>query len=183
MSTRFVVRRTLALAVLGVLPAGLGLANDRSMSFQTSDRGAYLTAPNGGGSDLFADKYGPGEWETFRVLDLNGERLRNWDPVCLRTSNGHFVVAENGGGREAKANRPACGPWETFRIVVLSGPGGYPVTGSAEIPSYLGFAGSIYVGLQASDGSWVVAENGGGGSVNANRPGFGRWERFRVFHH
>ena len=183
MSASLVVRRTIAVFVLGLLPAARALGNDRSMSFQTSDRGAFLTAPNGGGSDLFADKFGPGEWETFRVIDLNGGRLQNWDPVCLRTSNGHFVVAENGGGREAKANRPACGPWEVFRIVVLDGGAGFPTGGAGDISSFLGFAGSVSVGLQASDGHWLSAENGGGGAVSANRPGFGRWERFRVFHH
>jgi len=178
-----VFRSSIAGLVVALLAGRAALADDRTMSFQTSDRGAFLTARSGGGSDLYANKFGPGEWETFRVIDLNGGKLQNFDRVCLRTSNGHFVVAEMGGGREVKANRGACGPWETFRIVLLSGPGGFPVTGAGEIPAFSGFAGVLHVGLQASDGSWVTAEGGGGGNVNANRPAFGRWERFRVFYH
>lgn len=170
-----IVLTTLAAASLAAAAAS---AEDRTLSFRTSNGNTYLTAPGGGGSDLFADKYAAREWESFRVIDINGGQLRNWDPVCLRTWNGHFVVAEMGGGRETKANRDACGRWETFRLVRLGGPGGFPIADGEPFPSG---RFSFHVGLQASDGSWVVAENGGGGAVNANRPAFGRWERFEAF--
>jgi hypothetical protein len=183
MTVSVAVRRSLAVSVVGLLASLPAFAEDRTVSFETSSRGAFLTAPSGGGSDLFANKYEPKDWETFRLIDLDGGKLLNYDRVCLRTFNGHFVVAENGGGREVKANRRQCQAWETFRIVMASGPGGYPVAGGAEIPFFHGFAGVLTVGLQASDGSWVTAEGGGGSYVNANRPAFGPWERFRVFYH
>jgi hypothetical protein len=172
-----------ALAGLGVFTGMVVSAEDRSVSFQTSSGGAFLTARNGGGSDLYANKYGPGPWETFRLIDIDGGKLLNHDRVCLRTSGGHFVVAEMGGGREVKANRTQCGPWETFRIVLVEGPGGFPLAGAQELPRFAGFGGLLFVGFQASNGSWVTAEGGGGGNVNANRPAFGDWERFRVFYH
>ncbi|SEU42240.1 Astacin (Peptidase family M12A) [Myxococcus fulvus] len=36
------------------------------------------------------------------------------------------------------------------------------------------------ISLRASNGNYVVAENGGGGTVNANRTAVGEWERIRL---
>ncbi|MCP3063716.1 M12 family metallopeptidase [Myxococcus sp. K38C18041901] len=36
------------------------------------------------------------------------------------------------------------------------------------------------ISLRASNGNYVVAENGGGGTVNANRTAVGEWERLRL---
>ena len=60
------------------------------------------------------------------------------------------------------ANRNAIGGWETFRIVDLGGG---------------------LVAVQASNGQYVVAEDGGGGSVNANRDDIGSWETFYMWVH
>ncbi|MGH8018288.1 MAG: fascin domain-containing protein, partial [Opitutaceae bacterium] len=38
----------------------------------------------------------------------------------------------------------------------------------------------FYIGLQSVNGQWLCAENGGGGTVVANRTGMGSWERFEV---
>ncbi|MGH8016850.1 MAG: fascin domain-containing protein, partial [Opitutaceae bacterium] len=35
----------------------------------------------------------------------------------------------------------------------------------------------FYIGLQSVNGQWLCAENGGGGTVVANRTGMGSWER------
>ncbi len=44
-------------------------------------------------------------------------------------------------------------------------------------------ANSTEMRLRASNGSYVVAEGGGGGAINANRPAAGPWERFYLVDH
>ena len=46
--------------------------------------------------------------------------------------------------------------------------------------SHTGFARHFSVNLQSSGGKFVVAENGGGGVVNANRPAAREWETFTL---
>lgn len=105
--------------------------------------------------------------------------LASGDHVCILTNNNHFLVAESGGGREVNASRPECGPWETFQIFLLApSPAGlFPAPGNPPIPP----TGSPPVAFRASDGGWVIAEGGGGGDVDANRPAIGEWERWHLF--
>ena len=83
--------------------------------------------------------------------------------VCL-----HDCTRRHGGGAHVAANRAVGGPWESFRIINLDG--------------WSDFLTGDRVALQAVNGQYVVAENGGGGnglgSVNANRSAIGPWETF-----
>jgi hypothetical protein len=157
----------------------LAFADNRRGAFTSFDN-SFLSAEGGGGGALHANRPAQGPWERFSIFDINQnglfgpKPLMSGDPVCLITDNGHFVTAEGGGGRETNANRNACGPWETLHIFLLGHtPAGlFPVAG--EIPHQ----GLVRVAFTAANGNWIVAENGGGGDVNANRPALGDWERW-----
>jgi hypothetical protein len=137
----------------------------------TSRSGHFLAAEGGGGSDLVANRFRGGQWEEFTLIDRNGGALMSRDSVCIETFHRFYVVAESGGGREAKANRSSCGPWERFQIIKIDSRG-WPVEGEIEIPGRVAF--------RTANGSYLVAEGGGGGAVNANRPSIGPWETFRL---
>ena len=61
------------------------------------------------------------------------------------------------------ANRGVAGPWEAFTLVDINGGD---------------LADGDKVALQAMNGQYVCAEQGGGGVVNANRAALGPWETF-----
>ncbi len=115
--------------------------------------GQWVTAEDGGGWVVNANRASVGAWETFRLQDLGG------GSVALQASNGQHFVAESGGGREVMANRTGVGPWETFRMIDLGG----------------GF-----IALQASNGLYMQAAGGGGTSVNATGAAIGPWETFTL---
>src|SRR5436305_4622443 len=67
----------------------------------------------------------------------------------------------------------ACGPTQTPDVGDDDGSGtGWTVTGNGVT--------QVTATFQAANGQFVVAENGGGGIVNANRNVAGPWETFRV---
>lgn len=103
------------------------------------------------------------------LTDTNGGSLENGDHVYLRTAaNGQFMCAENGGGGNVNANRVSPGGWETFTIHKVGG-SGTTISDNDDIA------------LQASNGMFLCAQNGGGTYVIADRSGIGSWETFR-FH-
>lgn len=64
------------------------------------------------------------------------------------------------------ADRTAIGPWERFDVADLNG----GTLGSGDT-----------VNLRVSNGSYMVAEGGGGGGVNADRVFASTWESFRIW--
>lgn len=72
-----------------------------------------LSAKNGGGSAVYANRVVPGDWETWRLV-TNADGT-----VSLQAIGGHYFVAEDGGGRECNADRVAIGDWEKFWLVNL----------------------------------------------------------------
>jgi subtilisin family serine protease len=89
--------------------------------------------------------------------------------ISLRASSLHFVVAEGGGGNFVAADRLVVGPaeryWDRFDVEDLNGGA---------------LANGDPVHLRAANGSYVVAEGGGGGAVNANRVTAGAHETFTL---
>lgn len=135
------------------------------------------------------------------------DRLRQEPPrrtqiVALRSSNGSYVCAEGGGANELVVNRPAIGPWETFALIWLADDSVAIVAVNGKLVSLFQILAisellapvSDVIGtnetfrliwhpddritLQAANGSFVCAEGGGGGSLLANRPAIGDWEKF-----
>jgi len=90
-------------------PTGQIALNQPISRVQWSNR--YVSADNGGGGGIHANRTGIGNWESFTV-----EKLAGYQRYALRTSNGSYVTAENGGGSVMNANRPSPGAWETFQV-------------------------------------------------------------------
>jgi hypothetical protein len=130
-----------------------------------ADNGQYVAAEAGGGWDVNANRNEAGAWETFGIHDLNGGDLRDGDSVTLVCRQPIYLQALNGGGGSLKAAGAAEGSWETFTIIKVGDPNG--VIGNGD-----------EIALQSAQGYYVVAENGGGGVVNADRTSIGAWETF-----
>jgi hypothetical protein len=155
-------------SVLNATPWGASVP--RRIQLRTIQDGTWVSADQGGGGAVTADRAVNSIWETFEIIDLNGGDLQTGDPVALRTfDHVHYLQAAGGGGSSVNATPTAVGPWERFTILKQGG-------GSRII-----FEGD-WIALQASSGHFVTAENGGGpGSVvNANRVAIGAWETFGV---
>ena len=129
-------------------------------------RGHYVVAEGGGGGEVNANRTSARQWETFELIDVDGLALRSGDAVRFRAANGDYLVAEHGGGGAVNANRTAGGPWETFTIEAIGMPVGALIYEGDEIA------------LRTYRGQYVVAEEGGGDVVNANRSRVGAWETF-----
>lgn len=73
----------------------------------------YVSAENGGGGGIHANRSWVGVWELFRPEQQQGAN----GLYSLSTYNGPFyVTAENGGGSVMNANRPGVGDWEKFYV-------------------------------------------------------------------
>ena len=71
-------------------------------------KGLFLSADQGGGGKLYADRSQLGEWEQFTPVSLGDGKF------ALMASNRHYIVAEGGGGGEVNASRSQRGEWETL---------------------------------------------------------------------
>lgn len=147
---------------------GLG---DYTATFQTYDS-HYLSARNGGGSDLNAEATSIGNNERFSVyIRSTSSQLSDGDTITIQslgTQNAQWVAAENGGGSGSVANANRIWPdgWETFVIHKLNGTG----TISNGDP----------VALTSVNGYYVSATNGGGSTVLVDKTAAITWERFTI---
>jgi len=147
------------------IPAG---ATTRPITLQTAVGRQFVSAENGGGGALNANRPAASTWETFTLYDLNGGSLQSGDLVNLGTLDGHFLCAENGGGGAINATRTDPQGWETFRVVKIGGSGAAVTDGD-----------QIALQTQVS-GLYVSAVNGGGAGMTADRPAASGWETFVV---
>jgi hypothetical protein len=127
----------------------------------------YVSATNGGGSDVNAIPSSIGANETFTLIDRNGGSLVDGDQVNLQAANGMYVVAEGGGNSSVSANRAGAAEWETFTVVKMPG-------GSAGTTINNGDP----IAFRSYYGYYMVAEGGGGQTVNCNRTSAAQWETF-----
>ena len=134
---------------------------------KTYDGVHYVCAENGGGGPVNATRTWAAQWETFRLVPVQGGTVKSESAVNLCTYDGtHYLCAENGGGGEVNATRQWAREWETFYL--------HRVDGAAEITSGCG------VNLRTYDGHYLCAESGGGRELIANRTVAAQWETFTV---
>ncbi|WP_063627936.1 GDSL-type esterase/lipase family protein [Actinospica robiniae] len=121
------------------------------ISLRAHANGDYVTAENGGGSALIANRTAIGYWEQFDEIDEGS------GAIALRAhANGLLVTAEAAGAQPLIANRTVVGAWETFQLI-------HNADGS--------------VSLKAdANGDYVTAEAAGAQSLIANRTAIGGWE-------
>lgn len=99
---------------------------------------------------VVADRTEASAWETWDV-EPQGIGL-----VALRSAHDRYLCAELDGS--VVANREVIGAWEVWRVV--------PVVGG--------------IAFCSAHGRYLVAEDGGGGLVQANREAAGPWETFKA---
>jgi glucosylceramidase len=138
-----------------------------AVTFKTALAGKFVSAENGGGGVVDANRDAASTWETFTLYDINGGDLVSGDLVNLAAANGQFVSAENGGGGVLNANRTTPLDWETFAVTKISG------------------SGTLVDGDQVSLstktlGDYVSALNGGGSTLAATATTASGWEAFAI---
>jgi glucosylceramidase len=146
---------------LGLHEAGVG----HTLILQTALRRRYLSAQNGGGGAITADRERVLAWEIFTLVDLNGGDVESGDLVYVRCHDGSWLSAANAGGSgvSARAARPRS--WETFVVQRVAGSG--PIRSGDEIA------------LRTRDGvHYLSAIDGGGAGVVASAPALRGWEAF-----
>jgi hypothetical protein len=139
---------------------------DYTTTFKTYDNAHYLSARNGGGSDVNAEPTSASLNETFSMVDVNGGALTSGDVVWLQVANGNYVSADNGGGSTVIALYDTPVGWERFTIEKMNGTG--------QISS------GNTVALKALYGQYISAVNGGGSNTVAMYTSAITWEVFTI---
>jgi len=147
-------------------PAPGNPININGVSFRTRLKGTFLGAQDNGGAAVIATATVAQAWETFTLIDVNGGLLNSGDSVFIKAGNGQFFHETTSGGSTLDAAGNEQQASATFKIVKAEG-GGVIKTGDV-------------VGLQASSGGWISAENGGGGAVFAYGAALREWESFVI---
>ncbi len=149
---------------------GGALESGDAVELRTVDGQHALTVETG--TLRVTARAGAGAGATFALERLAGPGpIASGEQVALR-AGALYVAAEGGGGGVLHANRTAVGPWESFRITLGATPPGPIHPPSSPV--------SVDVSLKSHAGLYVVAEQGGGAAVNANRTGAGPWETFTL---
>lgn len=129
-----------------------GRSNTINMySFKTHND-KYLSAKDGGGSILTADKNKIGEWEKFEVIDL-GKGY-----VALKSYDGYYISVSND-EKSINVNSDEIGKKETFELIRLE---------------------NNKVAIRTYNDKFISLENGSGKIVVANRKEVGKWGSFEL---
>lgn len=134
--------------------------------------GQYVAAENGGGREVNANRDAIGPWETFTLVRLDARgALRYGEAVLIRAVEERFYLRAGGSNGVLAAGEldAAAGGSIIFRLVKPSNP---DETDSV-IPRP-----KAPLALRTIDQKYVVAEDGGGGRVRADRAAVGPWETF-----
>ncbi|MBC7658404.1 MAG: chitinase [Chitinophagaceae bacterium] len=138
-----------------------------SVNLKTVGTGQFLTAENGGGNVLNANRWGAQGWEEFKLIDKNGGALQNGDFVYIRTVNGNYLQVSNGWSTTLNASSSNADTWEMFSVVRQNGDG---VVGNGDAIALRSY----------TTGKFISALGGGGGGVDVHGEGALGWEYFTV---
>jgi len=131
--------------------------------------GQYVTAEEGGGGIVNANRDQAYGWETFTIHDLDHAVLTSGDRVTFRSYLGPYLQAEGGGRPTARllAAGAGEGPWETFKIIKEGG-------------GVINSGDHVFIQSTSDPPFYVVAELGGGSVVNVNSDAAGVYETFTI---
>ena len=142
-----------------------------------ASNGQFIGAHYAGGGPVTADREALEPWAGFHFEDENGGCVDAGDVVSLRTHHGFYLRAEGGGGGAVDATATTAGPSERFVIHRIGAQ--WVRTANIHNDNIAVRPGDL-VTLQAASGHFVVAEQGGGAGVRADRRSATAWGRFRV---
>ena len=169
-----------------VSQSGKGAVNNGDIVGLQASSGSYVSAANGGGDAVFAYGGALGSWEQFKINGLpavvatptptpgSPSASATVSSVSFRTTIGNtFVGATNNGGGSVVATTTAWGTsspssaqtWETFSLIDVNG-------------GDLNSGDSVFI--QAGNGQFFQALNGGGSTLNAGSNNTQAWETFKV---
>jgi Glycosyl hydrolase catalytic core len=131
-----------------------------TVGLRTTD-GRFVSAVNGGGGELAADRDAMGSWETFVMEDLDGGSLETGDLVRLHTLEGQFWRVN--GGR-LRANDPGLFRIDSVFVVTALDPGPIGAGGRFALSPY-------------RVGGYVSAS---GGTLGVGAGGIGPGETFQL---
>jgi beta-glucanase (GH16 family) len=136
--------------------------------------GSWVSAQNGGGGPVFAYGAALGAWEQLKIDGLPAGTGGGTPPtspgtisdVHFRTAQQNFYVgAQNDGGAAVTAVATVAQAWESFTLIDING-------GSLQSGD------SVFI--QAGNGQFWQAVNGGGSTLNAASSNKLAWETFKV---
>jgi FKBP-type peptidyl-prolyl cis-trans isomerase FkpA len=143
------------------------VGTQHTISIRT-DAGNYLSVQDNGNNVVLANRTSIGDWETFRLLDLNAGALETGDVVRIETTSGWGFARTSTGTLSAAATPGQNFAEEQFVIEAIVGP----------------IANGSQIALRTvSPILYVTAEGGGGGAVTVNRSSIGSWETFTLTIH
>jgi Fascin domain len=118
-----------------------------------SANGKFLSAENGGGGVIGANRTSAYQWEHFDILYLPDGK------VALESANGNYVSAENGGRSSVNANRSAIREWEKYTMLKV---------------------GLNKVAFKTHTGFYLRAGNGGDRVIDAQGETVSSWVIFEI---
>jgi hypothetical protein len=143
--------------------------NGLAINLQSSN-GQYLCAENGGGSTVAANRNFASAWEEITLWVTAGGTIQSGQEIVLGTRDYQkFFCADQAHADPGRivADRSSPGPWERFYLVKISGGDNYIRSGDE-------------VALRSSENKYWCANNGGGGTVVANRDYIAAHETFVI---
>jgi beta-glucanase (GH16 family) len=168
---------------LALVDVNGGTLESGDLVFVQAGNGQFFQAPNGGGSTLNAGSSNQLGWETFKLVKQSGTgTVVSGDVVGLQTSSGSWVSAQDGGGGPVFAYGGALGSWEQLkfsRVSVESTPP-QPLPPKPEPPRNDPTTVANVSFRTTLRGSFLGAQNNGGGAVTANATGAQAWETFSL---
>lgn len=125
--------------------------------------GSYVLAIDGGGGAVKADAKHIHDWESFWLIQQGD------GAYAFQTCDLHYLQALNGGGGLITAQALKALEWESFSLACAQPP-----------CCFLCSTDNGRYSIQAYNGQYLAAKDGGGDILEANRDKVDIWERFRI---
>ncbi|HWZ87255.1 MAG TPA: hypothetical protein VNW92_00345, partial [Polyangiaceae bacterium] len=167
-----------------VKQSGTGAINNGDIVGLQASTGSWVSAQNGGGGPVFAYGGALGSWEQIRISGLptptqtptptpTPTPIPTTGPGSTTVSNvnfktqlmGNYVGAQNNGGGAVIATATVAQAWATFSLIDING-------------GALNSGDSVFI--QAGNGQFFQALNGGGTTLNAGSNNKLGWETFKI---
>lgn len=119
----------------------------------------------------------------YLTVSFNPSEVSPWTTVdvWIVDPDSELVISETPGVLDGNSSiqvpAPVLSEGQYYVLVDIDDPG---EEGAAAILDVWSGQSAGSISLRASNGQWMVAEGGGGGSVNANRDAVGAWETFEI---
>jgi hypothetical protein len=129
------------------------ISPDRTISLKGYNL-RYVSCEIGGSNELSSSRITKQEWESFRLIHLEGNK------ISLKADNGKYISADHGAADKLIANRESVGAWETFELLYL---------------------GNNQVALKADNNKYVTTLQDYPNSLVVQSDSLSKKEKFRIY--